>query len=122
MAPKPPQPVANFHEPQEGDAVNIHVIRCRYSSFVEGNEHYLPIFAPTDKILPASEGELCDFTWVALGQVGSMRKALPYWGPGWYGKATCEYFLDDGIARWDQFKLSFSASAHRPPPLSACET
>ena len=44
-----------------------------------------------------------------------MRKALPYWGPRWYARASAECFLDAGIARWDQFKLTFSASARRPP-------
>ena len=115
QAQKPPQLVADLHVPRAGDCLNVDVIRCRYSSFVEANEHDLPIFAPTDEILPAREGELGDFTWVSVGAVKSMRRALPYWGPGWYGRATCEFFLDAGIARWTDFKLSFSASAHRPP-------
>ena len=106
--------VADLHAPRDGSALNIDVIRCRYSGFVEANEHDLPIFAPTDEIQPAREGELGDFMWVSLGAVRSLRRALPYWGPGWYGRATCEFFLDAGIARWSDFKLSFSASAHRP--------
>ena len=95
--------VANLNEPNEGDALNVDVIRCRYSAFVEANEHDLPIFAPTDEILPAREGVLGDFTWVDQGAVKSMRKALPYWGPGWYGRGTCEFLLDAGIARWRDF-------------------
>ena len=81
MASKPPQLVADLHQPRVGgSALNIDLIRCRYSAFTEANEHNLPIFAPTDEILPAREGELGDFTWVSLGAVRSMLKALPYFG------------------------------------------
>ena len=85
--------------------LNIDVIRCRYSGFVEANEHDLPILAPTDKILPAEEGQLGDVAWVHLPAVKSMRKAPPYWGPSWYGNPTCECVLDTGIASWRNFKL-----------------
>ena len=99
MAQKPPQLVADLNAPKAGECINVDVFRCRYSSFVEGNEHELPIFSPIDEILPAREGELGDFTWVAMGSVKSMRKSLPYWGPGWSGRSTCELFLDARIAR-----------------------
>ena len=77
MAAKPPQLVADLHAPRAGDCLNIDVIRCRYSAFVDANEHDLPIFAPTDEILSAEEGQLADFTWVHQGDMKSMRTALP---------------------------------------------
>ena len=38
---------------------------------------------------------------------------LPYDGPRWYCRASCEFFLEVGIATWRDFKLSYQASAHR---------
>ena len=91
---KPPQLVAELHEPRHGSALEIDVARCRASAYLHANQHPLCIFSPLDEIIPAREGELADFMWIDVGQPKSLYGAVPYWSPGWYTKATVQYLLE----------------------------
>ena len=84
---KPHQLVADLHKPREGDALEFDVVRCRLAAYTHANAHPLCVFSPFDEIVPAQAGRLGDHTWVDLGTPRSLRRALPYWGPGWYGKS-----------------------------------
>jgi hypothetical protein len=115
QSPKPPQLVANVHEPQEGQAtLSIDVIRCRFSQFIE-NVHDLPVFCALDDIVPAVPGQLGDYNFVhRTRDTRSKLKMLPYWGPGWYWRHECEWMLDVGIVKLDEITHMFTASAHFP--------
>jgi hypothetical protein len=112
---KPPQLVANLHEPNEKwrPVLNIDVRRCRYNGLMQ-HVHDLPIFSPVDSIEPATVGELGDYNWVNLGNVKHPLSALPYHGAGWYTRMSCEFLLSYGIIDWSHVELSFTASAHLP--------
>ena len=101
------KPIANLQ------VVNVDVRSCRLSALIEANAHHIPIFSPIDEFKPSVPGTLCDYTWVDLGSVRSVMGVLPYDGPRWYCRASCEFFLEVGIATWSDFKLSYQASAHR---------
>jgi hypothetical protein len=119
-APKPPQLVANMHERPAG-GIGIDVIRRRYNAFVEANRE-IPVFAPTDEILPRTTQELADFQWIDIGGLGphkSPASVLPYFGPGWYGRGTAAFLLDAGIVQWANVKLIFNAAARRPADFVA---
>jgi hypothetical protein len=114
-APKPPQLVANMHE-REAGGIGIDVIRCRFNGLVEGGDE-LPIYAPTDKIVPATPGKLGDNQWIDIGELGPHRSpasVLPYFGPGWYGRGTAAFLLDAGVVAWADVKLTYNAAVHRP--------
>jgi hypothetical protein len=119
-APKPPQHVANMHERPAG-GIGVDVIRCRYNAFVEANRE-LPVFAPTDVILPRTTQELADYQWIDMGEPGphkSPASVLPYFGPGWYGRGSAAFLLDAGIVQWADIKLIFNAAARRPAEFLA---
>ena len=60
MARKPPQLVANLHEPQSNQVtVQADVIRCRYTQFLE-NVHDIPVFCALDDIVETVPGHLGD--------------------------------------------------------------
>lgn len=119
-SPKPPQLVANMHERPAG-GIGIDVIRCRYNAFVEAN-HEIPIYAPTDAIVPATPGKLCDNQWIDIGPLGphqSPASVQPYSGPRWYTRGAAAVLLDWGIATWSDFKWSYHAAVHRPAEFLA---
>ena len=86
---KVPQLVANFHEPKAGDALNIDVIRCRYTGFVEANEHNLPIFKQ----------------WVKLGRFQKGRAFVHYLAPAALGHPDAP--------------VHSSSSSTAPPPVGS---
>ena len=111
---KPTQIVCDLHKPIPSlQVVNVDVKSCRLSALIEANAHDIPIFSPIDEFKPSVAGVLCDYNWVDLGACKSILGVLPYDGPRWYDKASCEFFLEVGIATWRDFKLSYQASAHR---------
>ena len=116
LSAKPPQMVANLHEhiPARGAVVNVDIRRCRFNGLVQ-NEHPLPVFAPTDEIKAAVPGELGDYNWVHNPQARHPQLCAPYFGAGFYGRASCEYMLSRGIIKWSHVELSFTAAAHLPP-------
>jgi hypothetical protein len=119
-APNPPQLVANMHERPAG-GIGVDVIRSRYNAFVEANRE-LPVFAPTDEVLSRTTEELADYQWIDMGEPGPHRSpasVLPYFGPGWYGRATAAFLLDAGIVGWADVKLIFNAAARRPAEFLA---
>lgn len=120
MSRKPPQLVANISEPVPGKkTMQIDVVRCRYSQFLE-NIHDLPIFCAVDDIQPATRGVLGDYMYLhRTRNLSSPRDILPYWGPGWYWRAETEWMLDVGIIDWEDILYVFSASAHVKPSFLA---
>ena len=89
-SPKPPQIVASMTEKGD-DVISIDIVRSRYSAFVHSDGAEIPIFSPMDSPAPAVAGELGDLMYVDMGPLGprqSPRSVLPYWGAGWYGRAT----------------------------------
>jgi hypothetical protein len=72
--------------------------------------------------LLTTSGELGDYHWVDIGPLGPHRSAAsvqPYFGPGWYGRASVAFLLDAGIAQWPDVKLTFSAVVRRPAEFLA---
>jgi 5-methylcytosine-specific restriction endonuclease McrA len=112
---KPPQLVADLHEPNEawGPVLNVDVCRCRYNGFMQ-HVHDLPVFSAVDSIEPAVAGELGDYNWVDRGNVKHPLAALPYHGAGWYTRMSCEFMLSYGLIDWSHIELTFNASAHIP--------
>jgi hypothetical protein len=81
---KPPQMVAEVHPPKPGaQTLQVDVVRCRYSQFLE-NLHELPIFCALDDIQPAREGVLGDYNFVHRVREFDVpvQKILPYHGAG----------------------------------------
>ncbi len=118
-AAKPPQCVADVAQFAGKQAISVDVRRCRYNAFVQQDAWDLPVFSPVDEIKEAG-AKLADYQWIEihLGQK-SPRQVFPYFGPGWYGAPTAAFLMDAGIATWSDFKLSFSATAHRPAKFAA---
>jgi hypothetical protein len=49
-----------------------------------------------------------------IGYVRSPFASYIYDGARWYDRATVQFMLETGVARWRHIKLSFSATTHRP--------
>jgi len=113
---KPPQICCNLHDPKSDEAVwNVDIARCRRNGLAE-NVVDLPVFAPTDEIVATIPGELADYNWVE-SNCRSPFLALPYFGPGWYSKASCAFMLDHRIISFDDVKLAFTATTKVPASL-----
>jgi hypothetical protein len=91
---KPSHLQASLHPPLEEPMIHIDIIRCRTNGILQFQGEW-PVFAPTDEIVKA-DGTLGDYNWVEL-ECRSKLQALPYEGPGWYHKMTCQYLLSRGI-------------------------
>ena len=110
---KPPQICCLLHDEIPGEMVwNIDVRRCRRNGVAE-NVVDIPIYAPTDEIVPSTFGELADYNWVEA-KCRSPLLSLPYSGPAWYTKASCAFLLDHRIIKLDDIKLAFNATTHVP--------
>jgi len=111
--PKPPQICCLLHEANpDAEVWNIDVARCRRNGLAE-NVIDLPVYSPMDEVVPSTFGELADYNWVEAG-CRSPLLSLPYFGPGWYGKATCAYLLDHRIISLPDIKLAFNATTRVP--------
>ncbi|OYV37403.1 MAG: hypothetical protein B7Z80_12935 [Rhodospirillales bacterium 20-64-7] len=111
---KPPQIVANLgeYDPSRGPVVNIDVMRCRFNGFMQLLRD-IPVFSPLDDI-QAFSGRLGDYNWLTGCRVDCPLRALPFWGAGWHGRASCEFLLDHGIITSGDIQWVFTASAHIP--------
>ena len=88
---------------------------------MEQDAYDLPVYSHCDNIDPCSN-ELGDNHCVDKAQVDGRLvplTLLPYFGPGWYGRATVAYMLDAGIITWADVKNTFNATTHRPPAYLA---
>jgi hypothetical protein len=120
MSPKPPQMVANLHQPADDEAtLHIDVRRCRFTQFLE-NVHELPVYCALDDIVPTVHGQLGDYNYVhRTRDLRSPQKLMPYWGAGWYWRPEVEWMLDVGIVKWEEIRYTFTASCHFPPSYLA---
>ena len=57
---------------------------------------------------------LSDYMFVDVGPVRSLLGSYCYDGPRWYSKAECQFMLEVSVVKWQDFKLAFEATAHRP--------
>jgi hypothetical protein len=109
---KPPQLCATMRKVDYPVSM-VDVRRCRYNGFCQlvGD---IPIFSALDGIVPAVQGKLADYNWVAgyCARSASPLTVLPYWGAGWYGRRTCQYMLKHGIVQWHHITHHFQATAH----------
>ena len=74
----------------------------------------LPVFSPVDEIRAAVAGVLADYNWVHNPQAKNLTLCAPYFGPGWYGRASCQYMLAHRIIKWSHIELAFEATTHLP--------
>ena len=116
---KPPPIVADLKASSrdDGAAMSVDVIRCRYNAFAEDDSWEIPIFRPTDSPVPTIPADLGDYHWVDIWPLDGRRKPLsmlPYFGPAWYSRATAAFLLDAGIAKWSDVRLTFNAAVRRP--------
>jgi hypothetical protein len=69
---KSPQLVCDFVH-QEAGALSVDIIRSRFSAFVEQTANDLPVFSPTDEILPRTEKKLADYHLIDAGGQANQR-------------------------------------------------
>ena len=96
---KPTQIVCDLHKSQANlQVVNVDVRSCRLSALLEANAHDIPIYSPVGEFKASVAGTIADYTWIDIGACKSIMGVLPYDGARWYDKASCEFFLEVGIA------------------------
>ena len=59
-------------------------------------------------------GTLADYNWVHNPQAKHPTLCAPYFGSGWYGRASCQYMLSRGIIEWRHIELAFEVTTHLP--------
>jgi hypothetical protein len=114
---RPQQVVADLHKATDGPVYHCDVRSCRYNALVECNNRLIPIFSPIDEIQPVTDYQLSDFMWceVPPSRTRSPLQSFAYDGPRWYSRAECQFLLEHGICRWEDFRLALQATTHRPP-------
>ena len=118
-APRPHQVVANLHqrvEDSHSPLYHVDIRSCRLHAITEANPDPIPIFSPIDEVRPMTAYHLGDYHWVEIptSKLRSPLRTLVYDGPRWYSKAECKYLLEFSICTWDDFKLTLTATTHRP--------
>ena len=117
LSPKPKQSIQQLHPPPNNSSVEIDVRRCRRSG-LDNNIEPIPIFSPLDEIQECSNCNLGDYNFIDKGleilDIGKYTKYYPYTGPRWYWKGATKYMLEIGVIRWDDIKLTLTATAHLP--------
>jgi len=94
----------------------VDVIKCRTKAF-EDNIYEYPVYCPLDRVVPATNGLLFDYSYVDKGEEAPWDaeryvNLLPYQGPRFYHRAAVEFLLTYKKITWDDIKLGFQASAH----------
>jgi AAA domain len=127
-SPKVPPLVWQPYEAVGDTKIELDVVRCRRNALAY-SQHPWSVFNALDSVVPAVEGVLGDFTFV--GSVRDRRRsklnALPFVGPGWYHRISCQFLLHHGICSWGDFLWSLTSLAKLPAdvfkgPLEAMET
>ena len=117
---RPTQVVCNLQNPSNYDVdaikyLEIDVKSCRLNGIVEGNVHDIPIFCPLDEFSEPQIGIVADYSWVDLCRRIQCPLKFYIWdGPRWYDKHELEFMLETGQCKWDDIKLVFNATTHRP--------
>jgi len=114
---RPTQVVADLHEPGPGPWWHADVVSCRLNALLECNAHPIPVFSPVDEVTPVEGYSLADYMWVEVptSRLRSPLATMAWDGERWYSKAECQFLLEAGIAKWEDFKLALHATAHRSP-------
>jgi hypothetical protein len=105
----------NNQPPHEGHLLMMDCIRCRRNALYECSVH-LPVFSPLDSVEHCNQS-LGDLTFIDAPMsktTGSLMKALPFQGPGWYTVPAAQWLLHTGKISWGMCTHKIDASARHP--------